>query len=88
MQADAVIGRERGKEHKEIGEESMDVQAVSLLVPMWFFNVSILELASDSRIPVVGQSTSPEVVAKAISYISRNWNCWHLQCAYKETVSI
>ena len=62
--------------------------AVSLVVWTWIFNVSILELVSVSQIPAVGQSVSPEVVVRAISCTGKNWNCWRLQYAYKETVSM
>lgn len=34
----------------------MDVQAVSLLVPIWVVNVSIVELVGVSQVPAVGQS--------------------------------
>ena len=73
-QEGVFIGRERKSRTKRSGGEAVDVQAASLLVLTWMFNVSILELVSASQIPVVGRSVSSEVMAKAISSISRNRN--------------
>lgn len=41
-------------------------QAVSLLVLIWIFKVSILELLSVSQVPAVRQSVSGKIVVKAI----------------------
>ena len=53
------------KQNKEIGGDARGVQAVSLLVLIWNFNVSIMGLVSTSQIPAVVQSLSAEVVLKA-----------------------
>ena len=48
VQAGVCIRRERDEENKEIGER-LDLQAVSLLVPVWIVKVSVLELVSAAK---------------------------------------
>lgn len=53
VQAEVFVRKERENRTKESGGGAVDMQAVSLLVPIWIFNVSILELVSVSQIPAV-----------------------------------
>lgn len=78
VQAGDSIRRGRNEENKDMGGAAMDVLAVSVVVLIWIFNVSTLELASASQIPAVGQSASPVVMVKTGSCTSRNWNYWCL----------
>ena len=68
VKAGDFIRRERDKENREVGGVAVDVLAVSMVVPIWIFNVSTLELVSASQIPAVRQSASPVVMVKASLY--------------------
>ena len=74
------------KRTKRSRRDAVDEQAVSLLVLIWTFNVSILEvdMVSASQIPAAGRSASPKIVVKAIS-CTATWNCWCLRYAQNKT---
>ena len=61
VQAGVFIRRERDKEKKEIRREAVDMQAVSLLVLMWIFNDSILELVSAAKFLQLGNPCPPKL---------------------------
>ena len=86
VQAWVFIKRERKTRTKRSGGGAVDMQAVSLLVLIWIFNIGILELVSASQISAVGWSVSANVVVKAVSCTI--WNFWCLQYVHKETVNI